>query len=85
MSGFQSCSMNELTVHRQGSDTVEVPFHWRSNWVYEAGITRSWENGWHASVGYIYAENVVPDEGLTEALTHDHPFEQAGFTVVFAD
>ena len=61
-------ALNELTVHRQGSDTVDVPFHWRSNWIYEAGITRTWESGWHASVGYIYAENVVPDETFTPAV-----------------
>ena len=28
---------------------------------------------------------VMADEGLTEALTRDHHFEQAGFTAVFAD
>jgi long-chain fatty acid transport protein len=61
-------ALNKLTVHRQGADTVEVPFHWRSNWIYEAGITRTWENGWHASVGYIYAENVVPDETFSPSV-----------------
>ena len=28
---------------------------------------------------------VMADEGLTEALTHDHHFEQAGFTAVFGN
>lgn len=28
---------------------------------------------------------VMADEGLTEVLTKDHHFEQAGFSVVFAD
>ena len=28
---------------------------------------------------------VMADEGLVDALTNDHHFEQAGFTVTFAD
>lgn len=28
---------------------------------------------------------VMADEGLTESLTRDHHFEQAGFTAIFAD
>ncbi len=61
-------SLNELTVHRQGADTGSVPFHWLSNWLYQAGVTRSWTNGWHASLGYIYAEKVVPEETFTPAV-----------------
>lgn len=61
-------ALNELTVHRQGADTVSVPFHWRSNWIYQIGVTRSWMNGWHASLGYIYAEKVVPEETFTPAV-----------------
>ena len=61
-------TLNELTVHRPGTDTVSVPFHWRSNWIYQAGVTRSWTNGWHASLGYIYAEKVVPEETFTPAV-----------------
>ena len=28
----------------------------------------SWTNGWHASLGYIYAEKVVPKETFTPSV-----------------
>ena len=31
-------------------------------------IRALWENQWHAGVGYIYAENVVPDETFTPSV-----------------
>ena len=61
-------ALNELTVHRQNADTVSVPFHWRANWIYQAGVTRSWTNGWHASLGYMYAEKVVPEETFSPSV-----------------
>lgn len=61
-------SVNELTIHRSGADTVSLPLHWRSNWLYNIGVTRSWENRWHASVGYIYAEKMVPEETILPSL-----------------
>ena len=73
-------SLDELTVHRKRADTVNIPFHWRSNWLYQAGITRTWESGWHASVGYIFAENVVPDATLTPLIPdYDRHVFSGGF------
>jgi len=61
-------SLNDLTIYRGKAETVRVPLHWRSNWFYSAGVTRSWSSGWRASVGYIYAEKMVSAETFTAAL-----------------
>jgi len=73
-------AVNELTVHRQNADTVSVPFHWRSNWIYQAGVTRSWTNGWHASLGYMYAEKVVPEDTFSPSVPdYDRHVFSGGF------
>ena len=47
---------------KSGSTTVStLPFNWKSSFFYEFGVTRYFDKGWHASAGYIYSENSVPD------------------------
>ena len=33
--------------------------------MYEFGVTRYFDNGWHVSAGYVYNENSVPDAYYT--------------------
>jgi long-chain fatty acid transport protein len=33
--------------------------------LYEFGVTRYFDNGWHVSAGYVYNENSVPDAHYT--------------------
>jgi long-chain fatty acid transport protein len=42
-----------------------LPFNWRSSFMYEWGATRYFKRGLHASAGYIYSENSVPDTDFT--------------------
>lgn len=41
------------------------PFHYRSSFMYEVGVTRYLENGYYVSAGYIYSENSVPSRNLS--------------------
>jgi long-chain fatty acid transport protein len=44
---------------------LPVPLNWQPSWYYEFGATRYFDDGWHASAGYIYNENSVPDANYT--------------------
>ena len=33
--------------------------------MYELGVTRYFDNGWHASAGFVYNENSVPNAYYT--------------------
>ncbi len=44
---------------------VTVNLDWQASWMYELGVTRYFENGWHVSGGYVFNENSVPDTYYT--------------------
>jgi long-chain fatty acid transport protein len=41
---------------------IPVALNWQPSWIYEFGVTRYFENGWHLSAGYVFNENSVPDK-----------------------
>ena len=47
--------------------TNNVPVHldWQASWMYEFGVTRYFDNGWHVSGGYVFNENSVPNTYYT--------------------
>jgi long-chain fatty acid transport protein len=58
-----------------------VPIHldWQGSWMYEFGVTRYFDNGWHASAGYVFNENSVPDKYYTPlAADMDRDFFSVG-------
>ncbi len=42
-----------------------LPLHWRSSFLYEAGATRYFENGYFISAGYFFSENSTSDRYFT--------------------
>jgi long-chain fatty acid transport protein len=40
---------------------VLVTLDWQASWMYEFGVTRYFDNGWHVSAGYVFNESSVPD------------------------
>lgn len=59
--------------------TVSVPLEWESGFIWELGATRYFDNGWHASAGYTYVENVVPDGAFTPIVADaDRHYIQLG-------
>jgi long-chain fatty acid transport protein len=45
--------------------TFPVKLDWQASWMYEFGVTRYFDNGWHASAGFVYNENSVPNAYYT--------------------
>ena len=44
---------------------IPVNLDWQASWMYEFGVTRYFDNGWHVSGGYVFNENSVPDTYYT--------------------
>jgi len=58
---------------------IPVHFEWQGSWMYEFGVTRYFDNGWHVSAGYVFNENSVPNEYYTPlAADMDRHFFSAG-------
>ena len=47
------------------SGKIPVNLDWQGSWMYQFGVTRYFENGWHISGGYMFNENSVPDAYYT--------------------
>jgi long-chain fatty acid transport protein len=62
-------SFGKTTIHQSGSDRQQgaVPLDivetlgWQASWMYEFGVTRYFDHGWHVSAGYVFSETSVPD------------------------
>ncbi len=65
---FNTLNLNGSTVNQA------IPFNWESNFVYSAGATRYFDNGWNVSAGYNFIENSIPDSnfspGVADANRH---------------
>jgi long-chain fatty acid transport protein len=67
-------SFGTTTIHQPGPPDnqlgvvpldIPVTLDWQASWMYEFGVTRYFDNGWHASAGYVFNENSVPDKYYT--------------------
>ena len=64
-------SFDSVTIHQEGSPPFpvqqDIPFtlQWKDSWIIKAGVTRYFDKGWHASAGYLFSENSVPDDYYT--------------------
>jgi long-chain fatty acid transport protein len=64
-------SVGTLTIQQSSSlpplmpQNVPTVLNWQPSWLYEFGVTRYFDNGWHVSAGYVYNENSVPDAHYT--------------------
>jgi long-chain fatty acid transport protein len=63
-------SFGSTTIHQENpppplSSDVALTLNWRASWMYELGVTRYFDNGWHASAGFVYNENSVPNSYYT--------------------
>jgi long-chain fatty acid transport protein len=65
-------SFNTVNIE-QSPPPVSNPFHqnipvnlgWQASWMYEFGVTRYFDSGWHLSAGYAFNENSVPNTYYT--------------------
>jgi long-chain fatty acid transport protein len=59
-------TLDSVTIANVGT----IPFDWHGSFFYQVGVTRQFEGGWYASIGYFYSEDstsetyynpIVPD------------------------
>ena len=66
-------------VSRPFHQNIPVNLGWQASWMYEFGVTRYFDNGWHVSGGYVFNENSVPDNYYTPlAADMDRDFFSLG-------
>jgi long-chain fatty acid transport protein len=79
-------SFGTVTIE-QSPPPVSNPFHqnipvnlgWQASWMYEFGVTRYFDSGWHVSAGYVFNENSVPNTYYTPlAADMDRDFFSLG-------
>ena len=62
-------SFGTITIRQAPENFVPNPptlkLGWEASWMYEFGVTRYFDNGWHASAGIVYNENSVPNAYYT--------------------
>ena len=61
-SSFDQATLHQATPPWPLQQNVLYTFDWQSSWMYEFGVTRYFDNGWHVSAGYVFSENSVPDD-----------------------
>lgn len=60
-------SFDEVVLSQDGfppspvQPETRLPLGWEDSWVYKVGVTRHLPEGWHASLGYVYSGNAVPN------------------------
>ena len=62
-------SFGTITIRQAPENFVPNPpslkLGWQESWMYEFGATRYFDNGWHASAGFVYNEASVPNTYYT--------------------
>ncbi len=64
-SSFGSNTIHQVNPPPPLSSDVLLTLDWQESWMYELGATRYFDNGWHASAGFVYNENSVPNAYYT--------------------
>ncbi len=78
-SSFGSSTISQSTKPRGINQNIQFVLNWQASWMYEFGVTRYFENGWHASAGYVFNENSVPNANYTPlAADMDRHFFSVG-------
>jgi long-chain fatty acid transport protein len=65
-------SFGSNTIHQattpsppMNNPDIGLALFWQPSWMYEFGVTRYFDSGWHASAGFVYSENSVPNAFYT--------------------
>ena len=60
-SSFGTNNIHQQNPPRALSVDNPVRLDWQPSWMFEFGVTRYFDHGWHVSAGYVYSQNAVPD------------------------
>jgi long-chain fatty acid transport protein len=78
-SSFGTVIIEEASPPFPVRQKTPVTLEWQGSWMYEFGVTRYLDHGWHMSAGYVFNENSVPDAYYTPlAADLDRHFFSAG-------
>jgi len=62
-------SLGTITIRQAPEHSLPNPptliLDWQASWMYEFGVTRYFDDGWHASAGFVFNENSVPNAYYT--------------------
>jgi long-chain fatty acid transport protein len=64
-SAVGTVNLNQAAPPPFTSSSYPIALVWQSSWYFEWGVTRYFARGWHASAGYIFNQNSVPDAHYT--------------------
>ena len=64
-SSFGTITIRQATPNNNVQPNPAFTLDWQASWMYEFGVTRHFDNGWHMSAGYLFNENSVPDAHYT--------------------
>jgi long-chain fatty acid transport protein len=65
-------SVGTITIRQASVPSIPNPptliLNWQASWMYEFGVTRYFDDGWHASAGFVFNENSVPNTYFTPLM-----------------
>jgi len=64
-SSFGSTTIHQAATTYPVIQVIPLRLYWQASWIYEFGVTRYFDSGWHASAGFVYNENSVPNAYYT--------------------
>ena len=64
-SSFGTITIRQATPNNNVQPNPAFIMDWQASWMYEFGVTRYFDSGWHVSAGYLFNENSVPDAHYT--------------------
>jgi long-chain fatty acid transport protein len=78
-SSFGSNTIHQANTSPGIAKNIPLVLDWQASWMYELGVTRYFDNGWHASAGFVFNENSVPNKYYSPlAADMDRYFLSAG-------
>jgi len=78
-SSFGTATIHQSSTSSGVATNIPVILNWQASWMYELGVTRYFDSGWHASAGFVYNENSVPNAYYTPLVADmDRYFLSAG-------
>jgi len=60
-SSFGKTSIHQSSTSPGVAKDISLTLDWQASWMYEFGVTRYFAHGWHASAGFVFNENSVPN------------------------
>ena len=64
-SSFGTITIRQAPENLRSQITPTLILDWQASWMYEFGVTRYFDEGWHASAGFVFNENSVPNAYYT--------------------